>query len=179
MLVLGLDVSLRATGWSLADASGARRGTIEPGKRRGGERLVFIAETVNGLVARNAPTVAVIEDYAFHAEGRALTGLAEARGVICLALTLGGVPYTVVNQSALKLYGTGKGQWRGKGVGKRKMIEAARLCLSYGGSDDNEADAMWLAAMGVDHYLGVSRVPDVHRRALDGVKWPRIREGAA
>jgi hypothetical protein len=41
--------------------------------------------------------------------------------------------------------------------------------------DDNEADALWLAAMAADHYgCPLVAMPQAHRAALEAVTWPAL-----
>jgi crossover junction endodeoxyribonuclease RuvC len=80
-----------------------------------------------------------------------------------------GTPVVEVTPSSLKLYATGKGN-----AGKPQLLEAAVRRLPhiehYG--DDNRVDALWLAAMGLDHLgLPLCDMPVTHRKALDKVRW--------
>lgn len=85
-----------------------------------------------------------------------------------------GTPYAVVVPSALKKYALGRGT--GKDTGKDAVLAAAIRRYPMADVDGNDvADALVLAAMGADH-LGcpLAEVPQNHRAALAGVRWPLL-----
>lgn len=63
----------------------------------------------------------------------------ELAGVIKLFTKQKNIGLLAVNPSALKKFATGNGKAK-----KNQMIAAAKLMLGYQGSDDNEADALWV-----------------------------------
>lgn len=172
--VVGLDLSLTATG--CAGPAHQISWTIRS-KLKGCERLAFIREEVMRLCApverweptwhMDAPLV-VLEDYAFSRAAAHSHQLGELGGVVRLALHEAGVPFVAVVPSSLKKYATGKGN-----ANKGEMLAAAIRRLGYEGADDNEADALWLRAMGLDA-LGAPlvKLPESHRVALGKVAWP-------
>lgn len=93
-----------------------------------------------------APDLVVIEEYAFGARGRGLSGLHELSGVVKNYLLRKNAVYLQVHNSVIKLYATGRG-----GASKEEMIEAAQKAWgdfpNIKGSD-NVADAFWLARWG-------------------------------
>lgn len=137
--VVGLDLSLRSTGIAYAD--GHVR-AVPTGKLRGPERLAYIAAEVVG--AAHSAEMAVIEAYAFGAQGRSAYALGELGGVVRLDLWRHGVAYWEVSPSALKVFATDNG-----GAGKATMAAAARARLGYLSDQDDEADALWLRALGL------------------------------
>lgn len=169
--VVGLDLSLTATG--IADSDGSV-GTIKT-KLRGCERLAWIAEQVANAIDSAADSwvggawpLVVIEDYAFSRADAHSHQVGELGGVIRLQLHEAEVPWVAVVPSSLKKYATGKGN-----ANKAAMLQAAWQRLGYEGTDDNEADALWLRAMGLDA-LGhpLVALPAVNRAALEKVAWP-------
>ncbi len=76
----------------------------------------------------------------------------------------------LVPPGTLKKYATGRGN-----ADKTSMVVAARERLGYDGTDDNEADALWLRALGSD-LLGhpLCELPKAHRDALVKVGGPRV-----
>lgn len=84
-------------------------------------------------------------------------------------------PIAVVTASARAKYATGKGN-----AGKDTvLLEVARRYPHVPVTDNNQADALVLAAMGAD-WLGCPLVelPKTHREALDKVAWPSNVGGA-
>lgn len=69
--------------------------------------------------------------------------------------------------SSLKKYATGRGNAK-----KEEMLASAIRRLDYAGSSFDEADALWLREMALDHYTGQVRVPESHRVALAKIDWP-------
>lgn len=163
--VVGLDLSLTATGY----ANDRGTSTIGAKPHKGCARLALLRDLVS-IECRDAPLV-VIEGYAYGRQNVAHQ-LGELGGVVRVALYEAGVPYVDVPPSSLKKYATGKGN-----ANKGEMLAAAIRRLGYEGADDNEADALWLRAMGLDA-LGcpVVEMPAVNRSALAKVEWP---EGVA
>jgi crossover junction endodeoxyribonuclease RuvC len=83
---------------------------------------------------------------------------------------LTGVQVAVVSPASRAKYATGKGN-AGKDV---VMREVARRFPDFAGGED-EADALVLRAMGMDH-LGypMAPMPQTHRDALAAVQWPEV-----
>jgi Holliday junction resolvasome RuvABC endonuclease subunit len=168
--VVGLDLSLESTG--VAFASGECR-TVDTKDLRGTERLCEVRQAVRDAldVCDRAPDLVLVEGYSFASKGRALFQLGELGGIVRMILADEAVmspelAWGVVPPNAIKKYATGKGT-----ANKIGMVVAARERLSYGGLSDDEADALWLRAMGLD-LLGspVVTMPKVNRSALAAVE---------
>lgn len=174
MRIVGLDLSLTSTGWAVADG-GITTGRIEPGdKCRSHARMDYIVRAVSEVAGN--PVLVVIEAPLAHAPGRGDSKI-EQHGLSWLvrhALWSWSKPYAMVIPTCLKKYATGKGS--GKDADKFAMVQIAMRRFPgvlFTGSD--EADALWLAAMGADH-LGQPLVdmPKLNRQALDAVIWPEV-----
>ncbi|NUU22891.1 MAG: Holliday junction endonuclease [Streptomycetaceae bacterium] len=141
--VVGLDLSLTATG--VADINGTR--TIKCGDLRGCDRFSWIVSDIFGDGTVQAADLVVIEGPAY---SRALgAGHHEAAGLwwhIVYRLTAHGVPYAVVPPTSLKKYTTGKGNATKPDM-RMALFQRAGLDLR----DDNQVDAWWLRAAGLDH----------------------------
>ncbi|OPC85345.1 hypothetical protein B4N89_27350 [Embleya scabrispora] len=111
--------------------------------------------------------LAVVEDLPTHAKGAGITGMAQ--GVVRQALLGAAVPYALVTAAGLKKYATGTGN-----ANKSDMRMALYKRTGLDLRDDNEVDAWWLRAMGLDH-LGhpVVELPAAQRAMLDKVTWPQ------
>lgn len=171
--VIGLDLAAQSTGIALPDGTAVTLLAPKPaGKTRtladDLARLHHAVLTIDDLLARHRPALAVIEDYTPGIRSNAVHRIAEISGCIRLACHRAGVPIALVNPMHLKIYATGKGR-ADKGL---MRVEA----LKRGGVEfrnDDEADAWWLRAMGLDQ-LGtpVVAMPQVNRAVLAKVRWP-------
>lgn len=137
--IVGLDLSLTRTG--VADADG-RVDVIKLAQYRDAERLSVAHYTISAAVT--GANLVIIEGYAYNS-ANAAHSLGELGGVIRLMLYQRRIPYLVVPPATLKKYATGKGN-----VGKGAVMVAASTRLHYDLEDDNEADALWLRAIGMD-----------------------------
>lgn len=159
--ILGIDPSLTGTGLAYADGTTA---TVATRAADGDRRLVQIANAVRACV--DGVQLAVMEDLPKHAMAAGLTG--RVQGVVRLVLLEAGVPYVTVVPATLKKYATGKG------VGdKTPMVMAAYKRFGLEFPDDNQCDAFWLRAMGLDAYHEpLAELPAVQRDAMTKVDWP-------
>jgi hypothetical protein len=170
--VLGLDLSMTATGICLPDGH-AR--TVTTDAKGGDGRLAVIRNAVVGAAGLNGVDLAVVEEAPPGLKGPAIKAIHMVHGAVRTALLDLGVPYAVVNPSTLKVYATGK-----KGADKMAMGMAAYKRAGREFADDNQCDAWWLLAMGMDHLgLPVVTLPQAQRASLDSVAWPDVaqREG--
>lgn len=161
---MGLDLSLTATGVALPD--GTTR-LVKPPVccNRGMRRLRWIREKILGMVYANQVTHVAVEAYSFGSRNSHAHALGELGGVVRLALAEAGIPYIDVPPSSLKKYATGKGN-----ATKELVLVHAVRRLGYPGSDNNEADALWLRAAGLDFLEApVVEQPQDSRKALDKV----------
>lgn len=146
-IVLGLDLSLTQTGWAVDGADVHRQwGVIKP-KSKGAERLLFIDRQIHELVAMYKPSLAVIENYAF-GKSQGMAGIAEAGGVVRLALYRCGIKYIEISPMAMKKFVTGRGNC--------EKSEIMMHCLKNWKveiANNNAADAFGLCQFGMC-YLG-------------------------
>lgn len=171
--MLGVDPSLTGTGLARLHGGDVQRvETLKPGLKRGHERmdwiLSFVADDLSlgvDLVVIEGPSYGSAAGQRGHHERAGLWWL------ITRGLWVRRIPYAVVAPTARALYATGTGR-----AGK----EAVKDCMQvrYPAThlrDDNQADALTLAAMGVD-YLGgdVPPGPERYRQALKKVDWPEL-----
>lgn len=172
--VIGLDLSLTATGiapW----IDGMPTFTVRTATADGDQRLRRIAvdartEAYDHLKSEPIE-LAVIEDLPTHANSAGITGMVHG-AVRCVLMDLY-VPYALVPPASLKKYATGRGN-----ATKADMRVALLQRTGMDLRDDNQVDAWWLRAMGLDH-LGcpVVEVPKAHRDALAKVAWPEVTRG--
>lgn len=175
--VVGLDLSADSTGVALADGSTyVIKAPKAAGKKRtladDLRRLDKIAASIGPALRHDPPPLAVIEDYAPGIRSAAAHRLAEIGGVVRLVCFRADAPIALVNPMHLKIYATGSSR-----ADKRDMALAAYKRVGREFATDDECDAFWLRAMGLDH-LGhpLVAMPKTHREALAKVAWPPIPE---
>ena len=172
MIVAGLDLSLTSTGVAKARSDGeALVGRLRAGKRRGHDRLEWLAQEVCAW-AGDAGLV-VVEGPSYGSQGNALHQLGGLWWVICHRLWLASIPYAVVSPSLVKKYATGRGNADKDAV----LASVIRRFPAVPVEGNDEADALVLAAMGADR-LGwpLAEMPKEHRRVLGVVDWPALGE---
>lgn len=167
--VIGLDLSLTASGVCLADGT---THTIKTNAKDGDRRLLHIGHTIANALAPGAD-LAVVEDLPIHAKSAGITGM--VHGVARAALLEAGVPYVLVSPATLKKYATGRGNGD-----KTPMAIAALKRAGREFPDDNQVDAFWLRHAGLDA-LGQPEIamPADQRAALDKVTWPQLTARSA
>lgn len=174
MKVLGIDLSLTSTGLGLY-RGGLSIGTVRlrpPAPYRGLERMRWICEQICLYLPPNMEpaALAVMEGPSYGSTGAGQHERAGLWWLVRAKLDARGVDVAVAPPTTVKKFATGSGN-----AGKDDMLKAAlRRNPDFDGGND-EADAMWLCAMGADH-LGdrVITVPESHRAALAKVAWPLL-----
>lgn len=169
--VLGLDLSITATGIAYRDGS---TGTVGGPSDQGDRRLLVIEQAVTIAVGGEdidlGPRVdlVVLEDLPTHAKAAGITGM--VHGAVRTLLIKRGVPYVVVTPATLKAFATGKGN-----ADKTAMAMAAYKRAAVEFADDNQCDAWWLRAAGLER-LGAPLfdLPAAQRARLDKVAWPNL-----
>lgn len=165
--VVGIDPSLSATG--IAHWNG-QLDTRPPRKGLTGVDRIRDIRAQLITVAQSAHLV-VIEGPAYSRQLGA--GHHEAAGLwwaIVDIVHTRDIPYAVVPPTTLKKYATGRGN-----AAKPDMRMALYRRTGVDVGDDNEVDAAWLRAMGLDR-LGAAEfaVPKAQRDALGKVDWPEV-----
>lgn len=161
--IMGLDLSLTATGVALPDATTL---TLRS-KLRGMERLADLRSIILGLAA--STELVVLEGYSY-GSGHGAHQLGELGGTIRLALWDAAIPYIDIAPTQRAKYATGRGN-AAKGLVVSEI--SARTGRTF--PDDNQVDAWILRAMALDHYgHPCIDVPQTHRDALTGIHWPDL-----
>lgn len=182
--VVGLDLSLTSTGIALPFQADDGTWTVDAHRVRSKgkkddtlyqrhTRLVGIASGIQKQIPTDA-VLAVIEQPAY---SRTTGHMHDRSGLWWLVVDMirsWGLPLAEVSPSSRVKYALGKGG--GKDTGKDNVLAAA--INRYPGmaiTGNDVADAVLLAAMGLDH-LGhpPAEVPKLHRAALDAVTWPEV-----
>ncbi len=121
MKILGVDPSLRSTGYGLIEANGSHCAAIchghikNPPNLLPSRCLVRIGDTIMRLVDKHKPDVVAVEGLVYVQNTRIAFTLGEVRGVIIASAAKSGIPVyeyapRKVKQSVTGLGGAGKGQ---------------------------------------------------------------------
>lgn len=165
--VLGLDLSMTATGMCLPD--GTTR-TIKTRQKDGDKRLTHIVtEIIAARLAALGIDLVVMEEAPPGLKGPAIKAIHMVHGAVRVHLIKEGIPYALINPTTLKIYATGK-----SAADKTAMTMAAYKRAGIEFADDNQCDAYWLRAAGLDragHPL--FPMPQAQRVALDKASWPQ------
>jgi len=160
--IMGLDLSITATGVCLPDASTY---TITGKAAAKDTRLTVIRDRISQDIAGHGVDAVVIEDLPTHAHGAGITGM--VHGTVRTLLMDMGIPYVVITPATLKKFATGKGN-----ANKAAMILAAYKRGGIEFADDNRCDAWWLYQAGRDYYGHPAfTLPAAQRRSLDAADW--------
>ena len=173
-MILGLDLSLTATGWAVIYFDGTTRtGTIPDAGNsiHIAERLDTWGRHLADIIqnaCNDSPDALVdiyVEDLGGSQRGAFELGMVHA--AFWMELTRPLIERTtMVNAATIKTYATG----RGNSPKTHVVVEAVKR-LGYEGWDHNEADALWLADMGARlHGYDRPQLPATHLRALDKLK---------
>jgi hypothetical protein len=168
-VVMGLDLSIAATGWQVA----GRGGVLPLLARLGDSRLVSIEDhVVEQIRILGGVDLVVIEDLPTHAHGAGITGM--VHGAVRPRLIRMGIPYALVTPATLKKYATGRGNAPKPDL-RMELYKRAGLDLA----DDNHVDAWWLWHAGMEH-LGhpTFQLPSAQSTALAKVTWPELEQAA-
>jgi crossover junction endodeoxyribonuclease RuvC len=155
--VLGLDLSLTATGWCVG-SSVVEWGIHDMKKLAGMERLAAIQTAVQEQ-ARTADLI-VLEDFAFGAKGQAVFEIAGLGYLIRYWLWKNSHRFVLVSPTQLKKFITGRGN-----VNKEIVIREVYRRWGHVVDDNNQADAIVLAYIGMA-LTGASEPTTGEQRAI-------------
>ena len=146
--IIGVDPGLASTGWGVLENSRGKlkyiaHGCIEThaGTSRG-ERLVFIYKSVLRVLKTYEPEQAALENLYFGKNISSAMAVAEARGVLLLALSSKGIPVNELTPNAIKQAVVGVSR-----ADKKQIQEMVRLILGLKEipKPDHAADALGAA----------------------------------
>jgi len=106
--IIGVDPGLASTGWGVIEISNGRliyiaHGCIETGPDvKRGERLLHIYKSFQKVLKTYKPTESAMENLYFGKNISSAMTVAEARGILLLALTSGGLPVQEITPNAIK-----------------------------------------------------------------------------
>lgn len=155
--VLGIDQSLSGTGLFWVVSGAPKWLLISPKKLRGGQRLLYIKNAIEGILdAQNPPfELAAAEGYSYGGVGRVFQ-LGELGGVIKTLLTEHEIPYITPAPVQVKKFATGSHL-----ASKEEMVTWAnktfQLSWTIKENDLADASALWAIA---NAYLDPSTVTE-------------------
>jgi crossover junction endodeoxyribonuclease RuvC len=146
--IIGVDPGLASTGWGIIDSGGSRiryvaHGCIETGTETShADRLFFIHEEFCRVLELYNPGESAIEKLYFARNVTSAMAVAEARGVLIMALARRKLPVTELTPNAIK-----KGVVGENSADKRQIQEMVRVILGLKEipSPDHAADALGAA----------------------------------
>jgi crossover junction endodeoxyribonuclease RuvC len=173
--VLGLDLSLRSSGVACLTRDAGWTATIETTGRRADpyptrwKRLDNIARAIKSHIRSNdAPALVVIEGPALGMPGGSTWDRAGAWWLVVDYCHRLNYPVAVAGPRTRAMYATGNGN-----ADKTAVVAATRRAFPWFDGDDDEADALQLAAMG-RRYLDAPVDPDQpwQPACLAATAWP-------
>lgn len=171
MNVIGLDLSISATGIALADGT-CRTYRPTNGPADPSRRLHELVQRIGARIRAQRADLAVIEGYNPRGvQGFTMVRLAELGGAIRVVLHEEVIPFVEIAPKSLKLFAAGDGD-----ATKTHMMNAARA-LGATVENDNEADAWLLRCAALQHYQRRPDWPTV-TRSIERLPWP-VLEAAA
>jgi Holliday junction resolvasome RuvABC endonuclease subunit len=170
MKLMGLDLSLTSTGYSVDRETG-----IIATKAKGSERLSIVSNSVLELVADNSVDVVIIEGYSFASRNSQAHSIGELGGCVRMRLWEFNVPFIDVPPTCRAKFATGKGN-----AGKNEVISviSAKTNIAWTGPGaDDRCDAWILEQMGLE-FLGKSHYDwtETQRSALKSIEWGPLEE---
>lgn len=156
----------------------ARVATAVMGSKACPDDVASRADRLSDLAARivgacEGADLVCIERPAYASNTGSITDRAGLWWLVCARLVRGyRIPVVDVVNNHLKMYATGKGNAKKDVVLAETVRRYALLVPTL--ADNNEADALQLAAMGWHHLTGNPLVdlPATHHRAVGAVRWP-------
>ena len=147
MTILGVDTSLRSSGYGVLAAEGSRMRALEAGRIRNAPKLPLseclrvIHARVAELIALHAPDVVAIESVIYGKNAGTMLVLGEARGAVITAAAAAGLPIYEYEPRRVKMAVCGNGLAEKEQV--QRMVKTL-LCLAELPQND-AADALAIA----------------------------------
>ena len=157
--ILGVDPGLRSTGWGVIEAAGSRLSFVGCGSIQTdaatslAERLASIHRALAGLVEREGPREAAIEETFVNRDPQSTLKLGQARGVALASLALSGVPVAEYAANLVKKTVVGVGH-----AEKRQVAMMVRMLLPAStAATPDAADALAVAICHAQHRVARAR----------------------
>lgn len=147
MIILGLDPGTNRIGYGLIRKTGTKLellsfGTLEIKEKSPGERLVWLADSLQKIIKAYEPQTAAVESLFFFKNKKTALPVAEARGVILLTLQKNKLSFLEFSPREVKSLVTG---WGGSDKKSVQKIVALTLGFKSLGGHDDASDALAIA----------------------------------
>lgn len=165
MRVLGIDTSLRQTGYGVVEAEGTRLKSIEygdipiPASQPHSVCLTRIDEALRDVIARTRPDAASIEGIFFCRSVRTAIVLGEARGVAITACARAGIPVFEYEPRRMKLALVGFG-------GAQKSQVAKMVVRLLGLKEEPQEDAADALGLAICHIQSRSSIAALNTKPI-------------
>lgn len=183
LTVLGLDTSPTRTGWGKAcgqllvsppEFGAVKSGITVPKAGNLDLSAARIRKQITGLgrlVTDTDPDLIVMEGPSYGSTGAYWHENAGLWWAVVTRIKQSGRPLVIITPSTLKKFATGSGNAK-----KSAMVGAAVRRFSLDEIGEDEADGLWLAAAGLEHYgWPLVKLPAAQVAALDVVRnWPAL-----
>ncbi|MDR2098085.1 MAG: crossover junction endodeoxyribonuclease RuvC [Spirochaetaceae bacterium] len=154
--IIGVDPGLAASGWGMLEYSGQRarhlaHGCIETqASQNHAERLFTIYKGIRAVIDEWRPAEAAVEVLFFARNVKSAIPVAEARGVLCMALAEAGLCVREFTPNAIK-----QGVSGAAGADKRQVQEMVRMILGLDAvpRPDHAADALAAAICAANYEI--------------------------
>jgi crossover junction endodeoxyribonuclease RuvC len=147
MVVLGVDTSLRSTGFGVLAVEGSRLRAIEMGNVKNAPKVSLsgclrnIHSTIASLIEKHHPDVIAVESVIYGKNAGTMLVLGEARGAVLVAAADAGVPVYEYEPRRMKMAVCGNGM-----AEKGQIQRMIKTLLSLSELPQNDAaDALGLA----------------------------------
>ena len=160
MIILGIDPGYAIIGYGVVEESGGNYRPIAYGaitttpQQSFSERLKTVYDDLSFIIEKYKPEAVAIEKLFYHTNQKTVIEVAEARGVILLALEQNGLPFYEYTPLQVKTAVTGYGR-----AEKKQIMEMTRRLLKLKGvpRPDDAADALAMAICHGQHLGTVYR----------------------
>ena len=170
MKLMGLDLSLTSTGYSVDQETG----TITT-KAKGAERLSLISNKIIDLVVIKSVEIVIVEGYSFASRNSQAHSIGELGGATRMRLWECGIPYVEVPPTCRAKFATGKGN-----ASKNEVISAisARTGIVWSGPGADDMCDAWILEQMALAYIEKSPYdwPESHLQSLKNVNWDSLSE---
>lgn len=146
MITLGIDPGFARCGYAFIESENSIYKIIDSGlietfqKTEYNQRLKKIYEELNNLIEKHKPDNAAIEELFFSKNTKTALKVAEARGIIILALTVNNIDFKEYKPKEVKSQITGSGN-----ANKDAVIRMVNLFTNSKIKQDDTADAVAIA----------------------------------
>ena len=160
MRVIGIDASLRCTGYGVIESAGGRVRAVDlgivrnPASQPHSACLRALHEKLTAVLASCAPDAAAMEGGFFFKNARTAMVLGEARGVVIAVCAVAGIPVYEYSPRAAKQALTGFG-----GAGKDQVSKMVMSMLGLKETPpEDAADALALALCHLHNQTGIKEL---------------------